>query len=62
MLSFLAENWGTILVCAILIVCVALIIKKLVKDKKKGVSPCGCGGDCSKCHACHNAENTKNNT
>lgn len=39
MLSFLAENWGTLLVCAILLVCVALIIKKLVKDRKRASPP-----------------------
>lgn len=59
MLSFLAENWGTILVAAIIVLCIVLVIRKFVKDKKKGISPCGCGGNCSECHCCDNAQKTE---
>ena len=50
MLEWLAENIGTILITAGLIVIVALIIRSIVRDKKAGISSCGakCGG----CGAC----------
>ena len=46
MLEWLAENIGTILITAGLIVIVALIIRSIVRDKKAGISSCGakCGG------------------
>lgn len=62
MLEFLAQNYGSILVGAILLVIVVLIIRKLVKDKRAGKS--SCGGNCSACgHNCaacggHCAEHT----
>lgn len=49
MLAFLKANYLTIIVLAILILCVVLIIRTLVKDKKNGV--CSCGGDCGSCGA-----------
>ena len=59
MLEWLAENIGTILITAGLIVIVALIIRSIVRDKKAGISSCGakCGGcgACAmagKCHGC----------
>lgn len=56
MLSFLKANLGTIIVLIVLVAIVFLIIRKLVKDKKKGVGACGC--DCSNCHAgCMHAQN-----
>lgn len=49
--EFLAQNYGSILVGAILLVIVALIVRKLVKDKRAGKS--SCGGNCSACgHNC----------
>lgn len=62
MLEFLAQNYGSILVGAILLAIVVLIIRKLVKDKRAGKS--SCGGNCSACgHNCaacggHCAEHT----
>lgn len=58
MLEWLAENIGTILITAGLIVIVALIIRSIVRDKKAGISSCGakCGG----CGAC--AHGRKNAT
>lgn len=50
MLEFLTNNIGTILVLAVVILIVAGIVAKMVKDKKNGASLCG--GDCSKCHGC----------
>ena len=51
---WLSENLGTIVISLMLIVIVALIIKGMISDKKKGRSSCGCG--CSQCPmsgACH---------
>ena len=47
MLDFFAQNWGTILVSAVLLAVVVLIITKLCRDRKKGKSSCGCG--CENC-------------
>ncbi|NLW54453.1 MAG: FeoB-associated Cys-rich membrane protein [Clostridiaceae bacterium] len=54
MLSWIAANIGTIIVSAVLIVIVSLVIIGMVRDKKKGKSPCGgkCGG-CPSANACH---------
>lgn len=49
-MSFLRENLGTIVVGVILLAIVALIIIKMLKDKKRGKSSCGCG-----CEHCQNA-------
>ena len=40
---------GTFIVGAILVIVVGLIIRKIIKDKKKGS---GCDGNCSNC-GCH---------
>ncbi|MBQ5471279.1 MAG: FeoB-associated Cys-rich membrane protein [Treponema sp.] len=48
---------GTIVVASILFVIVALIIVRLVQNKKKGKSSCGC--KCSACAcagSCHKKE------
>lgn len=50
MLGFLTANGGTIAVGAVLLAVVALIIAKLVKDRRAG-KHC-CGGDCSRCCNC----------
>ena len=47
MLAWITENIGTILISAVLLLVVVLIIRKLVKDKKKGKSSCGC--NCARC-------------
>ncbi len=54
MLAWITANIGTIIVSAVLIAIVALVITVMVRDKKKGKSPCG--GKCSGCpsaNACH---------
>ncbi|MGN1423221.1 MAG: FeoB-associated Cys-rich membrane protein [Oscillospiraceae bacterium] len=62
MLEFLAENYGSIIVGAALIVIIALIIRKLVRDKRAGKCSCGscsaCGKGCSgcSCGACDERE------
>ena len=55
MLEWLSANIGTIIVLAILIVIVALIVSRLVKNKKQGKHLCeyangaSCGGSCAHC-------------
>lgn len=60
MLSWLSENLATIIICIVLAAIVALIIVKLIKDKKKGKKSCGCG--CSNCPSagmCHQYDQYK---
>ncbi len=55
MYQFIAENLGTLLIGAILLAVVALIIAKMVRDKKKGAA-IGCGCSCKDCPSssmCH---------
>lgn len=54
MLSFIAENFGTILVAVIIAALVILIIRKMSKDRKKGKTSCGCGcSNCPSAGVCH---------
>lgn len=54
MLAWIMENIGTILISAVLLLVVVLIIRKLVKDKKKGKSSCGCNcAHCAMAGSCH---------
>lgn len=47
MIPFLSENWGTILVLAIVLAAVAMVARRMYKDRKAGRSGCECG--CSGC-------------
>ena len=47
MLTWLSQNLGTIVVLLIVASILTGIIIKMVKDKRKGNSSCGCG--CSSC-------------
>lgn len=54
--NFFSEHIGDIIVGGILIVIVASIVVKMIRDKKAGRSSCGCGGGCSGCagsNICH---------
>lgn len=54
MLAWITDNLATVLICAVLLLIVAAIIRKLGKDKKKGNSSCGCGcAHCAMADACH---------
>ena len=54
MLAWITDNLATVLICAVLLLIVAAIIRKLGKDTKKGNSPCGCGcAHCAMADACH---------
>lgn len=54
-LSWLAANAGTILVCALLLAMIAGLIYKLIRDKKRGKSCCGGCSGCAMQGACHPA-------
>lgn len=47
MLAWLSQNLATIIISALLLLIVALILRKLWKNRKSG-GACGCGcGDCN---------------
>ncbi len=54
MINFLLNNIGTIAISLIILLVVSAIIIKLIKDKKKGKSSCGCGCEnCPSAGMCH---------
>lgn len=55
-LSWLAANAGTILVCALLLAMVAGLICLLIRDKKRGKSCCGGCGGCAMQGACRQSK------
>ena len=46
-IEFFAANIGTIAVLLVLFAVLALIAVRIIRNKKKGVSPCSCG--CASC-------------
>lgn len=54
MLTWLAENWGTILVLAIVLGAVIWSGAVLYRDRKNGCA--SCGGNCAHCGACRKSE------
>lgn len=59
MLEWIAANAASIAVVLVLAVVVALIVWKMVRDKKSGRSSCSCGGNCASCGACRSAHKVK---
>ena len=56
MLLWLENNWGTLLVAAILILIVGLVLYKMIRDRTAGKT--SCGGNCAGCAwagRCHEA-------
>ena len=54
MLEWLGQNGATIVVGAIVFGIIAMIIYKMIKDKKSGKKGCSCGcGGCSMKEICH---------
>lgn len=54
MLTWISGNIATIIICAVLIAVVAAVIGKMVRDKRKGKSSCGCGCEgCAMSGSCH---------
>ena len=59
-MTWLMNNLSTIIVCIVLIAVVVLIINKMIKDKKKGKSSCGCNcAHCAMAGSCHSANQQK---
>lgn len=53
-MGWLTDNLATIIVSIILIVIVALIIRKQIRDRLAGRSSCGCGCEnCASRGICH---------
>ncbi len=53
-IDFIGNNIGTVVIAAALLAVVALITAKLVRDKRKGKSSCGCNcGCCPMNGECH---------
>ncbi len=62
MLTWITNNIGTIIVCAVLLAIVTAIIIYLVKNKKAGKNSCSCGCGCTHCamkDSCHAGKDTK---
>lgn len=54
MLHWIGSNLATILICAVLVVIVAFIIRYLVRQNKQGKSSCGCNcAHCAMHGSCH---------
>lgn len=54
MLGFFAANWGSVLIGTLVAAVIVLIVVKLVRNKKKGKTSCGCGCDhCPSSGMCH---------
>lgn len=54
MFLWLAENAATIVVAAIVAAVLAVIIVKMIRDKKQGKTSCSCGcGGCPMRDTCH---------
>ncbi len=53
-MDFITQNLGTIIVLAVLLAVLALIVKKMVKNKREGKTSCGCGCEgCALKDKCH---------
>lgn len=56
-MEWLIENFGTIVAGVILVAIIGLVLYNMIRNKKKGMSSCGCGcSDCPAAGACHKAE------
>lgn len=54
MFAWIGENLATIVICVILVLMVAAILIRMVRNRKKGISSCGCGcANCPMSGACH---------
>ena len=60
MLSVFSENIGSIAVLLALALIIGLVAFKVIRDKKRGKSSCGCGcGSCPMSKECHSKKNDK---
>ena len=54
MLQWLANYWVTLTIALVLAAVVTLIVVKLVKDRKRGKTSCGCNcAHCAMADSCH---------
>lgn len=51
MLIWFTQNLATILISLVLILAVAAIVRGLVRDRRRGKSPCGCSACSCSCGA-----------
>lgn len=59
MIEFIVNNYGSIIVGAVVLVILAAVAIKLVRDKKNGKTSCSCGCDgCPGAAVCHQDINT----
>ncbi len=57
MARFLSENWGNLLVIALIVLALAAVIRSWWRGRKGGKSGCGCGCDgCPSRGICHPEE------
>ena len=60
MLDFLQQNWGTIVVVAVIAAIVCAIVVSRIRARKQGKSTCGCGCDqCAMSGMCHSDPKAK---
>jgi hypothetical protein len=60
MFVFLAQNWGTIVIGAIIAFAIGATVYHLYRNGKKGKKSCGCGCDhCAMSGYCHTKSATK---
>jgi len=52
MLQWLAENGGTLLIGAALLLIVGAVVRSMLKSRKKAKSSGGCAGGCAGCSMC----------
>lgn len=54
MLLWIVENWVSLIILMAVTALVALVVAKMIKDKKQGKSSCNCGcGGCAMKDSCH---------
>ena len=60
MLLWLKDNLATVILSLVLLLIAASIVYSLIKNKKKGVSSCGCScGGCPMASKCHSTTHDK---
>lgn len=60
MLHWIQQNSGTIFVLVVLTLIVALVICKMIQNRKRGKSSCGCGcSSCAMADVCHGKKKSK---
>lgn len=57
MFAWIAQNLGTILISAVLLVIVIAVVRYLIRQKKQGKSSCGVGcAHCANAGCCHHQQ------